>query len=621
MGISNKLSISLEVRELILTAFEFKYIDSLYEYLDYNYVETMRGVFSALYTLCKNYVQNKQSIDFLVEFIEDLKLNMNFEKFKEISFIIEEFRVKTKKLKLKQQRRISGLSIILDNILIYIYDRKYSQLEYLIFNAREIPIIKQYLFQSEDILMYRAEQGYDIFSLVLDKYINLSEFDNNNINYYYQILLLYYKRFGNEFVKNSIIYNKMINDSDLCNKPHIKEVINLFDPDFYITVSDVMSKYNIKKNFPSIIRLEDEKFILNHNGRVDFTYQECVTIDGENDLCIDDALYIEKNNNGTYTVYIHIVDIPSVIPYNSITREEALRRMENLYMSDDIISMYPDYLSHGICSLLPNENRNVVSYVFNLRSDYSLIENNFKIVKGVINVRHKLSYKVVDNILIKHILNDSISSKDKTLDLILFNLYHFSEQLRNRNLEKENYRNSENIINPEKHHESTRINYSPSSNIVHESMILANYATAKTFYEKDFPCIYRTGDFNRTVNINNVVKDLSKPTRNDELKKKSLTQLNECYVSGYFCSEPIFHKGLNLEVYSQATSPARRIGDSYIQYLMYELIFKKNVSYYDVKKWEYRIPELVRYLNETKKNNERFIREYECIAKRKVRKK
>ena len=89
MGISNKLSISLEVRELILTAFEFEYIDSLYEYLDYNYVETMRGVFSALYTLCKNYVQNKQSIDFLVEFIEDLKLNMNFEKFKEISFIIE----------------------------------------------------------------------------------------------------------------------------------------------------------------------------------------------------------------------------------------------------------------------------------------------------------------------------------------------------------------------------------------------------------------------------------------------------------------------------------------------------------------------------------------------------
>ena len=36
----------------------------------------------------------------------------------------------------------------------------------------------------------------------------------------------------------------------------------------------------------------------------------------------------------------------------------------------------------------------------------SLIENNFKIVKGVINVRHKLSYKVVDNILIKYILND-----------------------------------------------------------------------------------------------------------------------------------------------------------------------------------------------------------------------
>ena len=56
-----------------------------------------------------------------------------------------------------------------------------EQLEYLIFNAREIPIIKQYLFQSEDILMYRAEQGYDIFSLVLDKYINLSEFDTSSI--------------------------------------------------------------------------------------------------------------------------------------------------------------------------------------------------------------------------------------------------------------------------------------------------------------------------------------------------------------------------------------------------------------------------------------------------------
>ena len=38
-------------------------------------------------------------------------------------------------------------------------------------------------------------------------------------------------------------------------------------------------------------------------GMYDFTHQNTITIDGEHDLCLDDALSVEKNSDGTYSLY------------------------------------------------------------------------------------------------------------------------------------------------------------------------------------------------------------------------------------------------------------------------------------------------------------------------------
>ena len=72
----------------------------------------------------------------------------------------------------------------------------------------------------------------------------------------------------------------------------------------------------MKFEFPNIVLDELNTFKMDNEGRVNFTNQNCVTIDGENDMCLDDALYIEQNLDGSHTLYIHIADIPSFVPYS-----------------------------------------------------------------------------------------------------------------------------------------------------------------------------------------------------------------------------------------------------------------------------------------------------------------
>ena len=65
--------------------------------------------------------------------------------------------------------------------------------------------------------------------------------------------------------------------------------------------------------------------------------ENIITIDNEGDLCLDDALSISDNKDGTYTLFVHLANPASIIPYTSSTMKEALKRCNTLYLLDDSI--------------------------------------------------------------------------------------------------------------------------------------------------------------------------------------------------------------------------------------------------------------------------------------------
>lgn len=596
-------------------------LDNLYDYLTTDYKTTIDGLFSALYKLLiKNYSQNKSRSDYLISILDSLIVDATTE---ELSYLASNIRNITnniysnlkKKEIIKINEAITSLSDLHNKISNQLISNESNSnlklIEYLIFNDKNLVMVENIINTNRKLLYYTNQEGDDIFSVILKKYLYLNETNQNDIDYLYRVILLFIEsNLGHEILKNKKKYQRIIRQSKQEYKEHLIKVIEIFDHDFKISLEELEERYDKKFSFPNILNYEINTFTMNNTNRHNFTYQNCIAIDGENTRCIDDALYIEENFDGTYNLYIHIADVSAYVPYNSLINEEAKKRVETLYLRDTNIELYPELISNRVCSLLPNNNRNVITYIFKLDSKCQLIDDCPDIVKGKIKVAYKLSCNEVDKII------NNLSHSE--LDFLLSHLYLFSLNQKKSNPNKEAYRIIENYLEFKPHHESLKVEHSPAANIVHESMILANYGISKIFKELDLPYMYRklyipTDDF-----INEQIeklKNLDERIGGDEAFRNNL---KSCYSKAIYTNKPVFHKGLNLSSYSHSSSPLRRYSDAYGQYLIYEFLFNNSYNDLTIQTWEHRTQEIIKYINKQKETNEVFSKHYNYLSYKKL---
>ena len=87
--------------------------------------------------------------------------------------------------------------------------------------------------------------------------------------------------------------------------------------------------------------------------RLDLTNSIIFTIDSDEAYILDDALSIEKLENGNFYVGIHIADVSFLIKHNSEIDLEARKRNKKLYLHFRSINMVPEDLAKA-CSLTPD---------------------------------------------------------------------------------------------------------------------------------------------------------------------------------------------------------------------------------------------------------------------------
>ena len=164
----------------------------------------------------------------------------------------------------------------------------------------------------------------------------------------------------------------------------------------------LMKEYGLPKEFPKTVLNEleyidekiDKKDIPN---RVDLREQEIFTIDGEDAKDLDDAVSVEKLENGTYNLHVHIADVSYYVKEGSSLNKEAIQRGTSVYMLDRVIPMLPPKLSNGICSLNEGEDRFTLSISMNINKKGKVLYS--KIYKAVINVTKRMTYTDVYKIL------------------------------------------------------------------------------------------------------------------------------------------------------------------------------------------------------------------------------
>jgi ribonuclease R len=117
-----------------------------------------------------------------------------------------------------------------------------------------------------------------------------------------------------------------------------------------------------------------------------------VTIDNEDSMDLDQALFIEENAGG-FSIYYALADAAFYVRPGSALFEEALRRGTTYYFPGFSVPMLPAGLSEGLLSLNPDLDRR--AFVFILEMDRAGEIVSSKCLHARIHSRAKLSYNGV----------------------------------------------------------------------------------------------------------------------------------------------------------------------------------------------------------------------------------
>ncbi len=174
------------------------------------------------------------------------------------------------------------------------------------------------------------------------------------------------------------------------------------DDDFFAEELSIIRSYDLRETFPPQAEKEAARQAArgvtqaDMQARRDFRRTPVVTIDGADTRDIDDAVSLERTENG-YLLGVHIADVTHYVPFRSALDKEAYERGTSVYFPDRVLPMLPRALSNGICSLNEGEDRLTLSCLIRLDNRGKVIGG--EIVEGVIRSTHKMTYDEVESIL------------------------------------------------------------------------------------------------------------------------------------------------------------------------------------------------------------------------------
>ena len=122
-----------------------------------------------------------------------------------------------------------------------------------------------------------------------------------------------------------------------------------------------------------------------------------VTIDGETARDFDDAVYVERRDDGGWLLQVHIADVAHYVRPESPLDREARLRGNSVYFIDRAVPMLPEALSNGMCSLKPREDRLVLSALMEFDSAGRMLDS--RMTPGVIRSAERMTYTNVNKVL------------------------------------------------------------------------------------------------------------------------------------------------------------------------------------------------------------------------------
>lgn len=164
----------------------------------------------------------------------------------------------------------------------------------------------------------------------------------------------------------------------------------------------ILAENDIQAGFPEEVEEYADNIPLEISDREvdrrrDIRDQTVFTIDPETAKDFDDALSIEVLNNGNYYLGVHIADVTHYMSRDTVLDEEAQKRGSSVYLVDRVISMLPEKLSNGVCSLRPKEDKLAFSCFMEIAPNGKMVD--YSIEETVIHSDHRFTYEQAQEVI------------------------------------------------------------------------------------------------------------------------------------------------------------------------------------------------------------------------------
>jgi ribonuclease R len=373
-----------------------------------------------------------------------------------------------------------------------------------------------------------------------------------------------------------------------------------------VDILSIIRKHGLPEKFPEEVLAEAEQIpgeISEEEikGRRDLRGRTMVTIDGEDAKDLDDAVSVERLENGNVRLGVHIADVSYYVKEGSALDREAYERGCSVYLVDRVIPMLPKRLSNGICSLNPKVDRLTMTCDMEIDPEGNVVD--YDIYPSVIRTNERMTYSDVKKIVVDE--DTELIERYRPLVDDFRLMADLAKTLRQKRLQRGaidfNFAEAKVIINEKG--EPVDIVKRPrtiAEQLIEEFMLKANETVAEHFYRLEVPFVYRIHEnpdaeklkafYEFITSFGYSVKgrpDQVKPHALQSLLEKIRGKREEHVIStvmlrsmkqAKYAAECIGHFGLAAPFYSHFTSPIRRYPDLLIHRIIREVLTQGSLS-------------------------------------------
>ncbi|MGO9112827.1 MAG: ribonuclease R family protein, partial [Thermoguttaceae bacterium] len=358
----------------------------------------------------------------------------------------------------------------------------------------------------------------------------------------------------------------------------------------------IIREFNLPEEFAEDAskeaRQEADRFDESIEGRLDLTGETVITIDPVDARDFDDAISLEKLNDGHWRLGVHIADVSHFVRPRTALDREAHNRGTSVYLPDRVLPMLPELISNGLASLQPDK----VRYTKTVFMEYTPegVRTHTEFHSAAIKSSKRLTYEQVDAFLA-----DREAWKKKLgvkVHALLGRMHELAMLLRRRRIRH----GSLVLTMPEVKIDLDAdgrvagahvVEDTESHQVIEEFMLAANEAVAELLRDKGLPFLRRIHESpspHKVRALNEFVRELGLPVSglHDRFELQQLLNtvatLPEQHAVNYavlramqravYSPKEEGHYALASDCYCHFTSPIRRYPDLHVHRLLDELI-------------------------------------------------